>query len=124
MMHWTSDELSRIGGAEELRITSARRDGTLRKPVIIWVVRVGDDLFIRSAYGHTAAWLCGAWANREGRIEVGGVEKAVAFQDANPGVGDQIDAAYCDKYRRHGAQYVASIVTPEARTTTIKLLPC
>ena len=39
---WTSDELTKIGTAEELRIASLRRDGTLRKPVIIWVVRVGD----------------------------------------------------------------------------------
>jgi hypothetical protein len=27
---WTSDELERIGAAEELRLASLRRDGTLR----------------------------------------------------------------------------------------------
>ncbi|MFN2107909.1 MAG: DUF2255 family protein [Candidatus Promineifilaceae bacterium] len=37
-----------MGNAEELRIASLRSDGTLRKPVIIWVVRVGDDLYVRS----------------------------------------------------------------------------
>jgi hypothetical protein len=41
---WTSDELDRIGWAEELEIASLRRDGTLRKPVTIWVARHGDDL--------------------------------------------------------------------------------
>jgi hypothetical protein len=41
---WTDNELSRIGAAEELRIATLRSDGSLRKPLIIWVVRVGDDL--------------------------------------------------------------------------------
>ena len=46
MTTWTSTELNRIGKAEELQIASLRRDGTLRKPVIIWAVRVGDDLYM------------------------------------------------------------------------------
>jgi hypothetical protein len=44
MTAWTSDELTKIGAVEELELTSRRRDGSLRKPVIIWVVRHGDDL--------------------------------------------------------------------------------
>jgi len=35
MTTWTSDELNRIGTAEELQIASLRAAGTLRKPVII-----------------------------------------------------------------------------------------
>ena len=46
MSRWTSDELDKIGAAEELQIASVRRDGTLRKPVTIWVVRHGDDLYV------------------------------------------------------------------------------
>ena len=44
-MTWTSDELTRIELAEELQIASLRRDGTLRKSVIIWVVRLGDSVY-------------------------------------------------------------------------------
>jgi hypothetical protein len=55
MGEWTSDELDKIAGAEELELASARRDGTLRKPVTIWVVRHGDDLYVRSVYGRAAA---------------------------------------------------------------------
>ncbi len=47
MTAWTSDELNEIGKAEELQIASCRRDGTLRHPVTIWVVRVGDDFYVR-----------------------------------------------------------------------------
>jgi hypothetical protein len=120
---WTSDELDKIGAAEELRIASLRRDGTLRKPVIIWVVRVGDDIYVRSAYGPDVAWLRGVKVRHEGRIIAGGVEKDVTFQDADASVNDQIDDVYRNKYRRHGAQYVNSVITPEARSTTIKIVP-
>ena len=123
MTTWTGDELDKIGTAEELRITSFRRDGTLRKPVTIWVVRHGDGLYVRSGYGLNAAWYRATQARRDGRIEAGGVEKDVAFADADPALNDQIDAAYRAKYYRHGAQYVDAMVTPEARSTTIKLVP-
>jgi hypothetical protein len=38
-------------------------------------------------------------------------------------MNDQIDNAYHTKYRRHGAQYVNAMVAPEARATTLKLVP-
>jgi hypothetical protein len=123
MTTWTIEELDKIGTADELGIAPFRRDGTLRKPVTIWVVRHGDGLYVRSGYGLNAAWYRAAQARREGRIEAGGVEKDVAFADADPALNDQIDAAYRTKYRRHGAQYVDAMVTPEARSTTIKLVP-
>ncbi len=48
MMAWTDEELDRIGNAQELEIAALRADGTLRGPVTIWVVREGDDLYVRS----------------------------------------------------------------------------
>ena len=48
MSEWTTEELSKIETAEELKIASMRRDGTLRKPVTIWVVRHGDQIYVRS----------------------------------------------------------------------------
>jgi len=123
MTAWTQPELNRIGGADELEIAALRRDGTLRKAVTIWVVRVGDDLYVRSAYGRTAAWFRGTHIRHEGRVSSGGIAHDVTFADADPAVLDQIDAAYRAKYRRHGAQYVNSVISEEARSTTIKLVP-
>lgn len=123
MIAWTGDELDRIGGADELHIASLRQDGTLRKPVTIWVVRVGGDLYVRSAYGEEPAWLRGTRVRHEGRVRAGGIEKDVTFAPADPKAADGIDAAYWEKYRRHGAQYVDSVVTSEARATTIRLVP-
>jgi hypothetical protein len=124
MTKWTSDELNKIGRAEELRIASLRDDGTLRKPVTIWVVRLGDDLYIRSVNGRTSAWFRGTQVRHEGHIQAGGVDKDVTFvEEADPGINDQIDAAYRSKYSRYAASIVGSTVTPEARSATIKLVP-
>ena len=122
-MTWTRDELNKIGTAEELQIASLRCDGTLRNPVTIWVVRVGDELYVRSAYGRSAAWFRGAQTRHGGRIRASGVEKDVIFLDADPNLNDEIDAAYRTKYHRHGATYVNMMVSAEARSATIKLAP-
>ena len=123
MSTWTSDELSKIAAAEELELASATHDGTLREPVTIWVVRHGDDLYVRSVNGGTAAWFRGAQVRHEGRIWAGGVERDVTFVDADHDIDDQIDAAYRTKYRRYAESTVSRIVSPEARSTMIKLVP-
>ncbi len=124
MTVWTSDELNKIGTAEELKIASLRRDGTLRNPVTIWVVRLGDDLYVRSVNGRTAAWFRGTQVRHEGHIWAGGVDKEVTFVEmADPGINEQIDAAYRTKYRRYAASIIRSILSPNARSATIKLVP-
>ena len=123
MSMWTSEELTKIGTAEELEISSLRRDGTLRNPVTIWVVRYGDDLYVRSVNGRSSAWFHGTQVLYEGHIRAGGVDKDVTFVDADPSVHDQIDAAYRTKYRRYAASIISHIVSPEARSATIKLVP-
>jgi hypothetical protein len=123
MAAWTNDELDRIGRAAELAIVTIRRDGTPRKPVIVWVVRHGDGLYARSAYGPGAGWFRGTQACREGRVSAGGLARDVVFSDADPTDADQIDAAYREKYRRHGARWVNTVVTPEARSATVRLMP-
>jgi hypothetical protein len=59
MAAWASDELDKIAAADELELASARSDGTLRKPVTIWVVRRGDDLLrsiLARAHIHVVPW--------------------------------------------------------------------
>jgi hypothetical protein len=117
-----SDELDRIGEAEELEIASVRRDGTLRRPVTIWVVRHGDDLYVRSVNGHTSSWFRGAQVRHEAHIEAGGVDKDVLLVETGD-MNDEIDAAYRARYHRYAESIVGSIVTPEARAAALKLAP-
>ena len=54
-------------------------DGSLRRFVTIWFVRLGDDLYVRSAYGYDNPWFQRALASGDGRIRVGGMERDVTF---------------------------------------------
>ena len=125
MTTWTSDELNKIGKAEVLRIASLRRDGTLRNPVPIWVVRLDDDLYVRSVNGRDSAWFRGVQVRHEGHIQAGGLEKDVTFVEQ--AVGDEalhnwIDAAYRTKYG-YPSSAVSHITSAAARAATIKLVP-
>ena len=122
MSTWTSDELSRIEGADELDLASVRRDGTLRNPVTMWVVRHGDDLYVRSVNGRESSWFRGAQTRHEAHIQAGGVDKDVFLVETDD-VNDELDAAYRAKYRRYAESIVGSIVSPQARAATLKLLP-
>jgi hypothetical protein len=122
-MTWTDDERTRIGAAEELRLATRRPDGSLRPYVTMWVVRVGNDLYVRSAYGPDNPWYRRARASGTGRIRAGGLERDVTFSDAAPNAHAAIDAAYHAKYDRHGPRIVGTVVGPEVEAVTIRLLP-
>jgi hypothetical protein len=123
MTFWTEDELNKIGNAEELEIASLHRDGSLRKYVIIWVVRLSDELYVRSVNGRGSWWFRGVLVRHAGRTRAGGVEKDVTFVEvSDPAIIEQVDDAYRAKYRRY-PQYVAPLLVPEARAATIKLVP-
>jgi hypothetical protein len=123
MRAWTDDDLTRIGGSEELQIASRRPDGTLRPYVTIWVVRAGDDLYVRSAYGSNNPWFRRATASGAGRIRTGGVERDVTFTDAAPDSHADIDQAYHAKYDRYGPAIVGAVTGAKAAPVTIRLLP-
>ncbi|WP_213816113.1 DUF2255 family protein [Glaciihabitans sp. dw_435] len=123
MSDWTPDQLTRVGAAEELQISSNRDDGSLRPYVTIWVVRAGDNLYVRSAYGSTNPWFRRATASGIGRIKAGGVEADVSFADASPDSLGDIDAAYHAKYDRYGPAIVETVVGEKAAPTTIRLVP-
>jgi hypothetical protein len=120
---WTADELSRIGDAEELQLSSQRPDGSLRPYVTMWVVRAGDDLYVRSAHGPSNPWYRRAKASGTGRIRAGGVEHDVTFVEAPPGIDGEIDGAYHTKYDRYGPQIVGSVVGEGAAPQTVRLVP-
>jgi hypothetical protein len=123
MTHWTGDQLDKFGGAEEIQIASVRGDGTLRKPVTIWVVRHGDDLYVRSVAGRSAYWFRGTQETHEGRIWAGRVQQDVTFVEAGHDNDDELDAAYRAKYRRYAGRILDSVLTSEARSATVKIMP-
>jgi hypothetical protein len=118
----TDEELGRIGEAEELQLASERPDGTLRPYVTMWVVRVDDQLYVRSAHGADNPWFRRAKASGVGRILAGGLERDVTFADPAPDVDAHIDAAYHAKYDRWGPEIVGTVVGSRAHAVTIRLV--
>jgi hypothetical protein len=47
---WSPGELERIATTDELQIASKRADETLRRWVPIWVVCVGERVYVRTWY--------------------------------------------------------------------------
>ena len=122
MAGWTSDELAAIGDAEELHLTSERLDGSFRRPVTMWVVRHGDDLYVRSVNGRESSWFRGVQDRHAARISAGGVDRHVDLVETDDAC-DDIDTAYGTKYSGRYASIVPSIVAPEARAATLRLVP-
>jgi hypothetical protein len=124
MSGWTPEELARIAQADELDLASQRSDGSLRDPVTMWVVRDGDDLYVRSMHGRTGAWFRGTQTRQQGGIRSAGIEKDVTFAiDTDPALNDRIDTAYRNKYSRYGDRTVGGVVNSASRDATIRLVP-
>ncbi len=119
MSIWSQDDLDRFGGASEVEVSSVRRDGALSRARTVWIVRVGDQLYLRSVNGPDAAWYRLTRAFHQGRIGVRGVARDVTWIDVNatgqPDVDLAVDAEYARKYQ--GSTAVARINSPLARTT-------
>jgi hypothetical protein len=121
-MTWTSEELDTIERAEELTLASVRSDGTLRRPVTMWVVRDGDDAYVRSVNGRGSSWFLGAQECHQANIRAESVEKNVDLIEISDG-NDAVDAAYETKYGHRYSTIVPSIVAPQARAATLRLVP-
>jgi hypothetical protein len=119
---WSGEELQRIGGAQELRLAARRQDGSLRPFTIMWAVRAGNDLYVRSAGGPERPWYRAAVASRAGRIQAGGVDAEVEFAAAAPEANQEIDSAYHAKYDRYGPSIVGHVTGPAAHAVTIRLI--
>jgi hypothetical protein len=123
MSDWTAAELDAIDGVDELHIASYRANGTLRPYVTIWSARVGDELYVRAAYGPGTGWFRHATASGTGRIRAGGIERDVTFTPAGASAGDPVDAAYRAKYARYGRGIAEGMLGPAMHGLTLRVDP-
>lgn len=120
---WTEQELAAFGDATEVQIAPRRDDGGLSRDVTIWIVRVGPDLYVRSAYGADNPWYRRAVANGSGRLRAGDLERGVTFEQPGQQVHAEVDAAYHAKYDRYGPAIVGTVVGDQAAGVTLRLGP-
>ena len=123
MSGWPAAELRLIDGSDELFIAVDRADGTPRRSLPIWVVCVGDQVFVRTWYRRDAGWFAQALTSGRARIRVPGLEAAVTVVDVGAAGGRRaaIDAAYEVKYGRYGGPTVERMVSEAAAATTLRL---
>jgi hypothetical protein len=129
---WDEAELSEIAVAQELDLASVRPDGTLRRPVTMWVVRVGDEVYVRSVNGRGSSWFRGAENRHEAEIRAGRVAKDVTLVESDE-LNDEIDALQREVRRslpqhhpldrgcrssRRDAQARAAVAAPELEGIT------
>ncbi|MFD4725781.1 DUF2255 family protein [Streptomyces seoulensis] len=119
-MTWTPEDLHLLDAAGELRIAVRDSAGSLRPEVPIWVVRVGERVYVRSWYRRDTGWFGHAVRSGRARIRVPGLEADVTVEDIGDTSADvttEVDTAYRAKYGI-GAD---SMVTPAAAATTLRL---
>lgn len=122
MTAWTAADLHRIDTTDEVHLSTRRKDGTLRNPVTIWAVVVGNDVYVRAAYGRTSPWFRGTQSRHEGHFRAGSLAQDVTFEDAPADLKDAIDAAYRKKYHRYPGSLAPMIEEP-ARDAGLRLVP-
>ena len=122
-MTWNGDELDRVGTATELELAARRPDDSLSPFTTMWVARVGDGLYVRSAYGPDSTWYRRALRHGGGRIRAAGLEHDVVLEHVS--VEDEvhtgIDDAFHAKYDQYGPRIVGTVVGPDAARVTLRL---
>ena len=122
---WDPAELQQIDDARELEISGRRRDGSLRSWLPIWVVRVGDQVCVRTWHRRTTGWFGAAVRTGQARIRAGSVETDVTVEDLGAAgeLRAAVDAAYVAKYASYGAGNVGQMTGASAVATTLRLSP-
>jgi hypothetical protein len=123
---WPADTLDRFGTADEIGISTRRKDGSLRAFAPIWIVTVEDQLFVRSYRGRDGVWYRHATARPAGAIRTGGQQIEVTFTPIDPDQPDLHEAigdAYRAKYARYGQTYLQPMLAEQAVAATLRLDP-
>ena len=123
MSEWNPTELDELAAGDELDIAPVRPDGTLRPYRTIWVVRVRDDLYVRSWHGRGGGWFRHALQRHQGQIRAGGAERDVTFEEPEDADHRAIEDADRTEYARYARTYVEPMVSPVATAATLRLVP-
>src|SRR5271155_1616234 len=106
MSSWSHEDLDSIGNAEEIRITPERLNDPQARTTTIWVVRLGDDLYVRAGAGPAGSWYRQAINAGRGDIVTDAIRRQVTFE-TNPDVdANVIDDLYRTKYPRYSNSLV------------------
>ena len=131
---WSTEQLQLLDAAVELNIAVPRPDGALGRWTTVWVVCVGQGVFVRSWHRRETGWFGRAVTTGRARIRAIGLETDVAVVDLGRTgdrsgeepqlqgeLFDEVDSAYRTKYGAFGDATVGAMVSAHARVTTLRL---
>jgi hypothetical protein len=123
-MPFSPADLDLLRTLAEIRIAPEREDGTTGKPVIIWVVVVDGQLFVRSVRGEQGTWYRHVLRSRRATLHVDGDRINVTAEPvSDAAVNQKASDVFRAKYGRRWPGPTAGIVRPAATRATFRLTP-
>ena len=111
--------LGMLRDADEVAI---RTSAGPKRPVVIWIIVVGDEVLARSFKGPGAKWYTAAMADRRATLELDDRRWPVGVTPVtDPAVIGQVSQAYLEKYAT--SPYAKEMVRSEILATTLRLDP-
>ncbi|MCK9794065.1 DUF2255 family protein [Isoptericola sp. 4D.3] len=107
-------DLADLGGATVVQVVHAQEPG---RPYRSWVVRLGRDLYVRSALGSVRP------AGGRAHLRVDGSRRPVVLAEVAPELHALLDDAYLAKYGRCSPEKVAAVTSDLAAASTFRVRP-
>jgi hypothetical protein len=99
-----------------------RTSANPKRSIVIWVIVVGDGVFVRSVRGAGAKWYASAVADGQATLELDDGRWPVSLATvSDPAVIGEVSQAYLAKYAT--SPYAKEMVRSEILSTTLRLDP-
>lgn len=118
-MTWTPDDLHALEIESELLLILTR-EGRPTIEVPVWMVRVTEEVFLRSQDGVGSGWFRRAELKPDQHVELRGIRMPVHFDPVGTHLEREISDAYLGKYGGPGFPEV--LLGADAVEATVRLL--
>jgi hypothetical protein len=116
--------LAMLGRVREIDLETTSLDGTQTHRTTIWVVTVGDQVFVRSERGTAGRWYREARQAPDLILHAGDEAIPVsAVLAADPDSVQRVSDAFTARYGRRSAASTAAMIRPHTLETTLRLDP-
>jgi hypothetical protein len=118
------DTFALLARIREIELETTSLDGTQTHRTIIWVVTVGDEVFVRSERGTAGRWY--REARHTPNLILHAKDEAIpvtAVPAADPDSVSEVSDALAAKFSRVSAAWTAAMLQPHTLETTLRLDP-
>ena len=121
--HFDAETRNRLAQAQEIQLERQRSGAMVPgQRTTIWVVGVGDDLYIRSVRGPAGRWYQAITANPTATVHLDGQRIAVrAIPVTDDATIERVSEAYRRKYRNDPS--MPTMVCDDTLPTTLRVEP-